>query len=159
MTTIFAAQALTPAGFARFQHHARRIVHVDVLNHSPYDVSIWQELARMNGNKPLLPRLRHCGWYVGAPFSDELLPCLPPSLRSLDVKHWNRSKLYGPEVKAPTRWKIRQQRMLGSRDTLTDYMAVRLSETVPDLSRIRICSKFSHILGVLCFARAGLASA
>ena len=25
---------LTPAGFARFQHHARRIVHVDVLNHS-----------------------------------------------------------------------------------------------------------------------------
>lgn len=38
----------SPADFQRFQLHARRVVHVDVLNASPIDPAVWQKMSEAN---------------------------------------------------------------------------------------------------------------
>ena len=139
MDTQLLSGKLTRKGFARFKLHARRIVHVDILNYTTFDVTVWRNLFRMNNYKPLLPRMRHCGWYVGTPFKHDLMLAISPRLRSLDVRHWDEV-LY-PDSSTSSGWKLRQKRMLGCRDRLSDCMVVQLAEVVPDLPRIRICSE------------------
>ncbi|KAH9918599.1 uncharacterized protein B0H18DRAFT_1106892 [Fomitopsis serialis] len=140
-----------PDRFARFQHHARRILSTNGLNRSPVDILVWRALSAANGGKPLLPRLRRAVWYVDSAFDVDLLLLIPRTLRYLDVQHWD--EVYGPQFEMSTKTKCKYKRILTARDQLTDYMLVRIQEAAPDLTQIRICTPRFESLVVLSWCR------
>ncbi|KAH9831987.1 uncharacterized protein C8Q71DRAFT_910353 [Rhodofomes roseus] len=135
--------------FARFQHHARRVVSTNGLNRSAVHMTIWRSLSSMAGGRPLLPRLRRAIWYLGSVYEVDLLLLIPPTLRFLDVQHWNA--VYGPEHLEGMMRKIK--RALGSRDHVSDQMAIKITEAAPDLTRIRICTPGFRALAILSWFR------
>ena len=92
-----------PDRFARFQHHARRILSTNGLNRSPVDILVWRARSAANGGKPLLPRLRRAVWYVDSAFDVDLLLLIPRTLRYLDVQHWD--EVYGPKYEMSMKMK------------------------------------------------------
>ncbi|TFY68262.1 hypothetical protein EVJ58_g1106 [Rhodofomes roseus] len=137
--------------FARFQHHARRIVSTNGLNRSPVHMTIWRSLSSMAGGRPLLPRLRRAIWYLRSVFEADLLLLIPPAFCFLDVEHWDA--VYGPGYEYTERTKRKLKWRLRSRDHVSDLMAVKIAEAAPDLAGIRICTPRFNALTVLSWFR------
>ncbi|KZT70677.1 hypothetical protein DAEQUDRAFT_810551 [Daedalea quercina L-15889] len=133
---MFLRRGLCSKQFVRFQHHARRVVWVAAINHSPVHPPLWRILSQANGGRPLLPRLRFAGWYPGVAFDADLLLLIPLTLLSLNVRHWDNFYDSRHELSANSKYRLKC--IMAARHTMSDCMVAQISNAAPNLTTLRI---------------------